>query len=192
MFDNPSNRNAITLITGRRFLQEISFQVPKVHSWVGSWVGLFTLCLIFVTYAGGDKIPSAQAKDHIGETAVVCGRVADSRYLESGSRPTFLNFDTGVVWFATRRPVANPLAPTKCFSSSRFFPFITMRFSARAVCYSRSRSAYIQSEKLLGVAIADVADHRPDQRMIAGQAAFFHVFAEEVAEDPPEIFVARI
>ena len=40
-----------------------------------------------------DTIPSAQAKDHTGETATVCGHVADARYLDSGSRPTFLNFD---------------------------------------------------------------------------------------------------
>jgi DNA/RNA endonuclease YhcR with UshA esterase domain len=40
-----------------------------------------------------DSIPSTQAKDHIGQTGTVCGKVADTRYLESGSRPTFLNFD---------------------------------------------------------------------------------------------------
>jgi micrococcal nuclease len=39
-----------------------------------------------------DPIPSAQAKDHLGETATVCGHVADTRYLDS-SRVTFLNFD---------------------------------------------------------------------------------------------------
>ena len=40
-----------------------------------------------------DPIPSAQAKDHVGESATVCGKVADARYLDSGSHPTFLNFD---------------------------------------------------------------------------------------------------
>src|SRR5215469_13846689 len=40
-----------------------------------------------------DTIPSVQAKDHIGETATVCGRVADARYQENGSHVTFLNFD---------------------------------------------------------------------------------------------------
>ena len=40
-----------------------------------------------------DAIPSAQAKDHVGETATVCGRVADTRYQEAGSHVTFLNFD---------------------------------------------------------------------------------------------------
>jgi micrococcal nuclease len=53
--------------------------------------------LIAVLFSGAvlaaDSIPSAQAKDHVGETATVCGHVADARYLDSGSRPTFLNFD---------------------------------------------------------------------------------------------------
>jgi DNA/RNA endonuclease YhcR with UshA esterase domain len=41
-----------------------------------------------------DAIPSAQAKDHVGETATVCGKVASTRYLDkSEKRPTFLNFD---------------------------------------------------------------------------------------------------
>src|SRR5581483_7318618 len=41
-----------------------------------------------------DPIPAAEAKDHIGQTATVCGKVADTRYLESSQRrPTFLNFD---------------------------------------------------------------------------------------------------
>jgi hypothetical protein len=30
---------AISLITEQIFSQEISFQVPKVRSWVGTWVG---------------------------------------------------------------------------------------------------------------------------------------------------------
>jgi micrococcal nuclease len=29
----------------------------------------------------------------VGQDATVCGKVADTRYLESGKRPTFLNFD---------------------------------------------------------------------------------------------------
>ena len=40
-----------------------------------------------------DTIPSAEAKDHVGQTGTVCGKVADTRYLESGRQPTFLNFD---------------------------------------------------------------------------------------------------
>jgi DNA/RNA endonuclease YhcR with UshA esterase domain len=42
--------------------------------------------------AASENIPSAKAKDHVGETATVCGKVADSRYMD-GSNVTFLNFD---------------------------------------------------------------------------------------------------
>ena len=37
-------------------------------------------------------IPAAEAKDHIGETGSVCGKVAGTRYLDQ-SGITFLNFD---------------------------------------------------------------------------------------------------
>jgi hypothetical protein len=44
--------------------------------------------------AAADSIPAAQAKDHVGQTATVCGTVAGTRYLDSGERkPTFLNFE---------------------------------------------------------------------------------------------------
>jgi hypothetical protein len=39
-------------------------------------------------------IPSADAKQHIGETNTVCGVIAGTRYLErTASKPTLLNFD---------------------------------------------------------------------------------------------------
>jgi hypothetical protein len=54
--------------------------------------------VVFLLAAGAalaaDPIPSSEAKNHVGETGVVCGKVADSRYLDSSARrPTFLNFD---------------------------------------------------------------------------------------------------
>jgi DNA/RNA endonuclease YhcR with UshA esterase domain len=51
------------------------------------------MLLSAVMLFGSDPIPSTQAKDHVGETATVCGHVADSRYVENGSHVTFLNFD---------------------------------------------------------------------------------------------------
>jgi hypothetical protein len=45
------------------------------------------------TLLAADSIPSSQAKDHIGESATVCGNVASARYLQEGRRITFLNFD---------------------------------------------------------------------------------------------------
>ncbi|HLK67494.1 MAG TPA: hypothetical protein VKU19_28855 [Bryobacteraceae bacterium] len=63
-----------------------------------------------------DTIPSAQAKDHVGEMVTVCGKVADTRYLESGRQPTFLNFDkrypghtfTGVIFGENRSKFGAP------------------------------------------------------------------------------------
>jgi hypothetical protein len=46
------------------------------------------------TLGAADTIPAAAAKDHIGKTATVCGKVAGTRYLDTSNRqPTFLNFD---------------------------------------------------------------------------------------------------
>ena len=47
---------------------------------------------------------------HIGEDAVVCGRVASAKYISTGRRPTFLNLDqpypnqvfTALIWEPTR------------------------------------------------------------------------------------------
>lgn len=55
---------------------------------------LFLFALAASNLLAADAISPAQAKDHIGETATVCGRVASTRYLDkSEKRPTFLNFD---------------------------------------------------------------------------------------------------
>jgi hypothetical protein len=53
------------------------------------------VAILFASSHGSlaDTISSAQAKDHVGETATVCGRVADARYQETGSHVTFLDFD---------------------------------------------------------------------------------------------------
>lgn len=51
------------------------------------------LLLATAPLVAADQIPSNQAKDHLGENATVCGKVADSRYVDTGSHVTFLNFD---------------------------------------------------------------------------------------------------
>jgi DNA/RNA endonuclease YhcR with UshA esterase domain len=52
------------------------------------------LALLFAArlLSAADTIQSAEAKDHIGETTTVCGKVSDARYMDS-SHVTFLNFD---------------------------------------------------------------------------------------------------
>lgn len=56
-------------------------------------IAILVLLLIVPKGSLAGAIPSAQAKDHVGETATVCGKVVDARYQESGSHATFLNFD---------------------------------------------------------------------------------------------------
>jgi hypothetical protein len=52
-----------------------------------------SLIVLAQTLLAADTIPSAKAKEHVGQDGTVCGKVADTRYLESARRPTFLNFD---------------------------------------------------------------------------------------------------
>ena len=58
---------------------------------------LFLNSLIFASsaaYAQNAKLTAAQAKDHVGERATVCGHVASARYADrSKGQPTFLNLD---------------------------------------------------------------------------------------------------
>ena len=56
---------------------------------------ILALSVVFIAQSllAADTLPAARAKDHVGENGTVCGKVADTRYLESGRRPTFLNFD---------------------------------------------------------------------------------------------------
>jgi endonuclease YncB( thermonuclease family) len=67
-----------------------------------------------------DSLPTlsaAQAADHLGQTARVCGTVASARYVErTGGQPTFLNLDrphpdqslTVVIWGADRDEFGRP------------------------------------------------------------------------------------
>jgi DNA/RNA endonuclease YhcR with UshA esterase domain len=58
---------------------------------------LFALLLLVALAApvvAQKKVTAADAKDHVGETATVCGTVASSRYASSTKgQPTFLNLD---------------------------------------------------------------------------------------------------
>ncbi len=62
-------------------------------------------------------ITTAQAKDHIGEEATVCGKVVSARYAASSrGRPTFLNLDrphpnqvfTVIIWGKNRASFGKP------------------------------------------------------------------------------------
>src|SRR5580698_10310858 len=76
------------------------------------------ICLISLcTFAQGTKIPANQAKDHGGELATVCGKVASTHYASSTKgQPTFLNLDepypreifTMLIWGSDRSKFGNP------------------------------------------------------------------------------------
>ena len=73
--------------------------------------------LVFNTAAQTNKITAAEAKDHVGETRTVCGKVASTHYA-SGSKgqPTFLNLDepypkedfTILIWGSDRTKFGTP------------------------------------------------------------------------------------
>lgn len=63
------------------------------------------------------KLSSSEAKDHVGETATVCGAVASTRYAGSTKgKPTFLNLEkpypnqvfTVVIWGENRSKFGTP------------------------------------------------------------------------------------
>lgn len=67
--------------------------------------------------SSGKTLAASQAKDHIGETATVCGKVVSTRYSASSrGRPTFLNLDkpypnqvfTVVIWGENRAKFGRP------------------------------------------------------------------------------------
>jgi len=63
------------------------------------------------------SISAAEAKNHVGEKAVVCGKVASAHYAsKSRGNPTFINFDkpypneifTLLIWGSDRSKFGNP------------------------------------------------------------------------------------
>jgi len=82
-------------------------------------VAILTLALLlFVAGACTPKVlTAAQAKDHVGETATVCGKGVSARYSDkSRGQPTFLNLDrpypnhifTIVIWGSDRSKFNTP------------------------------------------------------------------------------------
>jgi hypothetical protein len=77
---------------------------------------LFSL-LAFSTAAQTNKITAAEAKDHVGETRTVCGKVVSTHYATSSKgQPTFLNLDepypkevfTILIWGSDRAKFGAP------------------------------------------------------------------------------------
>ena len=83
---------------------------------------LITSCFLFLlvafsTGAQTTKITAAEAKDHVGETRTICGKVASTRFAsKSKGEPTFLNLDepfpkevfTILIWGSDRAKFGTP------------------------------------------------------------------------------------
>ena len=82
---------------------------------------LITACFLFLialsTSAQSNKITAAEAKDHVGETRTVCGKVVSTHYATgSKGQPTFLNLDepypkevfTILIWGSDRAKFGTP------------------------------------------------------------------------------------
>lgn len=78
---------------------------------------LFLILLSATTASAQNKLKASEAKDHVGQTATVCGNVASTHYAASSNRqPTFLNLDaaypnqifTIVIWGNDRSKFGKP------------------------------------------------------------------------------------
>lgn len=83
-----------------------------------SLITSFVLLLVaFCTSAQTNNITAAEAKDHVGETRTVCGKVASTHFAsKSKGEPTFLNLDepypkevfTILIWGSDRAKFGTP------------------------------------------------------------------------------------
>lgn len=78
---------------------------------------VFCIVAIPSAHAQTKRLAATEAKDHIGERAVVCGKVASTRYAnKSNGQPTFLNLDqpypkqvfTILIWGSDRPKFGEP------------------------------------------------------------------------------------
>jgi len=82
-------------------------------------LAVLTFCFLLVLglHAQAKKLTSAEAKDHIGDRATVCGKVVSTHYAKSSKgEPTFLNLDepypkevfTTLIWGSDREKFGTP------------------------------------------------------------------------------------
>jgi DNA/RNA endonuclease YhcR with UshA esterase domain len=80
-------------------------------------LALATLVVLIQPALAQKKMSAAEAKDHVGETATVCGTVASTHYAASTKgQPTFLNLDkpypnklfTVLIWGENRSKFGTP------------------------------------------------------------------------------------
>lgn len=77
----------------------------------------FCLLVISSLHAQTRKLTAAEAKDHVGDRATVCGKVVTTHYAKSSKgEPTFLNLDepyprevfTILIWGSDREKFGSP------------------------------------------------------------------------------------
>jgi DNA/RNA endonuclease YhcR with UshA esterase domain len=80
-------------------------------------LGLLLAVILATPAAAQKKLTAAEAKDHVGETATVCGSVVSTRYATgTKGQPTFLNLDkpypnqvfTVLIWGENRSKFGAP------------------------------------------------------------------------------------
>ena len=83
------------------------------------FLGLFLVCVAtsLLLFAQSGHLTSAEAKNHIGERATVCGKVVSTHYAaRTKGSPTFLNLDepypnqvfTALIWGSDRSKFGDP------------------------------------------------------------------------------------
>jgi len=91
----------------------------KLKLWVNTALLAFLVVAPFgvTSRAQVKKLTAGEAKDHIGQEATVCGRVASTRYAPATrGKPTFLNLDkpypnqifTVLIWGESREKFGTP------------------------------------------------------------------------------------
>jgi len=97
-WSNPTEHQKKTLLTGCLLVLFLSLSLP-------AWA------------LQNKRLTAAQAKDHVGERATVCGTVANASFAEkTKGSPTFLNFEkpfprqlfTAVIWGDDRPKFGQP------------------------------------------------------------------------------------
>jgi micrococcal nuclease len=86
-------------------------------------------------YAQTAHLTAAEAKDHIGETATVCGKVVSARFAkDSKGQPTFLNLD---------EPYPNHIFTIVIWGSDKEkFGDILAKYSVKNVCVTGKITSY--------------------------------------------------
>jgi hypothetical protein len=100
-------------------------------------LGLALFCLIMSTaaYAQTAHLSAAEAKNHIGEKATVCGKVVSARFAgRSRGQPTFLNLD---------KPYPNQIFTIVIWGSDRpKFGDAESKYSDKNVCVTGRITSY--------------------------------------------------